>query len=284
MSAIVWLASYPKSGNTWVRILLANYLSGDDRPVDINELSEVTMMASARRVFDEWCGVEASALDQDVVDRLRAEVYRCLTANSAVDLFIKVHDAWSTNDAGQPMFPPDVTRAIFYVVRNPLDVAVSAAHHWRVEAEHAVGRMCDAGYCLAGTHSRLPDQLRQFVGSWSDHAHSWLDQPEVRAHIVRYEDLRRDPERALAGILGACGLALDPARIRVATEFSDFAELQRQEREHGFRERPATSRGPFFRRGEVGAWRDELPAPLADRLVQTHREMMTRFGYLDEAV
>jgi aryl sulfotransferase len=284
MSAIVWLASYPKSGNTWVRILLANYLSGEDQPVDINELGKVSMMASARRVFDEWCGVEASALDQDVIDRLRAEVYRRLAADSPRDLFIKVHDAWSADDHGQAMFPPDVTKAVVYVVRNPLDVAVSAAHHWHLDAEQAVGRVCDAAYCSARTNSRLPDQLRQFVGCWSGHARSWLDQSGLRAHVVRYEDLRRNPEQALTGIVGACGLTCDPERVRVATAFSDFGELQRQERAHGFRERPRTARGAFFRRGEVGAWRDELPAPLADRLVETHREMMTRFGYLEEAV
>lgn len=284
MSGIVWLASYPKSGNTWVRILLANYLSGDDQPVDINALGEVGMMASARRVFDEWCGVEASALDQDVVDRLRADVYRRLTADSPEDLFIKVHDAWSADDHGHAMFPPEVTRAIVYVVRNPLDVAVSAAHHWHLDAEQSVDRLCDASYCFARTDSRLPDQLRQFVGCWSGHARSWLDRSGLRAHVVRYEDLRRDPAQALAGILGACGLACDPERVRAAAEFSDFGELRRQERAHGFRERPLTSRGAFFRRGEVGAWRDELPAPLADRLVQTHRAMMTRFGYLEEAV
>lgn len=283
MSAIVWLASYPKSGNTWVRILLANYLSGDDQPVDINELGEVTMMASTRRVFDRWCAVEASALDQDVVDRLRPDVYRCLTGDSAEDLFIKVHDAWSTDDRGQAMFPADVTRALVYVVRNPLDVAVSAAHHWSLDAEQAVDRICDTGYCIGPSGFRLSEQLRQFVGCWSGHARSWLDQSGLRAHVVRYEDLRRDPARALAGIVGACGLEFDPERVRVATEFSDFEELQRQERVDGFRERPLSARGSFFRRGEVGAWRDELPAALADRVMQTHREMMARFGYLEEA-
>jgi aryl sulfotransferase len=239
------------------------------------------VMASARKVFDEWCGVEASALEQDVVDRLRAKVYRRVSAASPEDLFVKVHDAWGTDDHGRAMFPPDVTRAVVYVVRNPLDVAVSAAHHWGLDAEQAVGRMCDGGYCVAGTDSRLPDQLRQYVGCWSSHARSWLERSGLRAHVIRYEDLRRDPARALAGILGACGLACDPERVRVATEFSDFGELQRQERVHGFRERPLGSRGAFFRRGEVGAWREELPAPLADRLVRTHREVMERFGYLE---
>ncbi len=281
MSAIVWLASYPKSGNTWVRVLLANYLSDAREPVDINELM-VSGMASARRPFDECCGIEASALDDSLVDRLRPAVYRRLAADSSDDLFMKVHDAWSEVGPGLPMFPPDVTRAVVYIVRNPLDVAVSAASHWHAEPEQVVDWMCDPDYRHNAAETRLPDQLRQFLGSWSDHARSWLDRSAMPSHPVRYEDLRADPEHALTGVLDACGLACDPGRVRTAVEFSDFRELQRQERAQGFRERPLKAREPFFRRGQAGAWRDELPPPLADRLVRAHGETMTRFGYLEE--
>ena len=283
MSSIVWLASYPKSGNTWVRILLANYLSGAQEPVDINHLL-VSSMASARGPFDQCCGIEASALDESLVDRLRPAVYRRLAADSSDDLFMKVHDAWSETVPGQPMFPADVTRAVVYVVRNPLDVAVSAAAHWDVEPDQVVEWMCDPDYCYNAAATRLPDQLRQFLGSWSDHARSWLDRSALPSHLVRYEDLHVDPARELTGLLGSCGLCCDPGRVRTAVDFSDFRELQRQEGAQGFRERPLTSREPFFRRGEAGAWRDELPATLADRLVQAHGETMLRFGYLGEAV
>ena len=192
MSSIVWLASYPKSGNTWVRILLANYLSGAQEPVDINHLL-VSSMASARGPFDQCCGIEASALDESLVDRLRPAVYRRLAADSSDDLFMKVHDAWSETVPGQPMFPADVTRAVVYVVRNPLDVAVSAAAHWDVEPDQVVEWMCDPDYCYNAAATRLPDQLRQFLGSWSDHARSWLDRSALPSHLVRYEDLHVDP-------------------------------------------------------------------------------------------
>jgi hypothetical protein len=144
--------------------------------------------------------------------------------------------------------------------------------------------MCDPDYRYNAAATRLPDQLRQLLGSWSDHARSWLDRSALPSHLVRYEDLHADPERALTRVLGACGLSCDPGRVRAAVDFSDFRELQRQERALGFRERPLKSREPFFRRGEAGAWRDELPPPLADRLTRAHRETMTRFGYLEEAV
>jgi aryl sulfotransferase len=282
MSAIVWLASYPKSGNTWVRLLLANYMSEADEPVDINQLA-VSAMASARRPFDDWCGVEASALDDSTVKRLRPAVYRHMAAEATEDLFMKVHDAWSDNGSGQPMFPPEVTRAVVYIVRNPLDVVVSAASHWHLEPEEMVARMCDPHYRAAVVGESLPDQLQHLLGSWGGHARSWLDRSGLPGQVVRYEDLRDDPEHALRGMLATCGLACDDRRVRIAVEFSDFTELQRQERAQGFRERPVGARDAFFRRGEVGAWRDELPGPLVTRLTRAHGEMMARFGYLEEA-
>jgi hypothetical protein len=280
MRPIVWLASYPKSGNTWVRTLLANYLAPGDEPVDINDLSDMSRSAGERRSFDDWVGVEASALDQAVVDRLRPAVYRHMAAEAENDLFIKVHDAWRCDDRGGALFPPSVTAAVVYIVRNPLDMAVSCAHHWGVEMEQAVERICDPAYCVANSDSKLADQLRQVLGSWSGHVGSWLDESALPCHVVRYEDLHRDPERALARIVRACGLPYDRARVGRAVEFSDFAELQGQERARGFRERPLAARGSFFRRGEVDCWRDELPEAPAARLAACHRATMIRFGYL----
>ncbi len=73
---IVWLASYPKSGNTWMRAFLSNYLADGDKPVDINSLDTGGPIASARTIFDEAVGVEASDLTQDEIERYRPRVYR----------------------------------------------------------------------------------------------------------------------------------------------------------------------------------------------------------------
>src|SRR6185369_1295236 len=77
MAEIFWLASYPKSGNTWMRILLNNYRRNAPEPADINKL-EGGPIASARVWFDEWVGIEASALDDALIERLRPGVYRCM--------------------------------------------------------------------------------------------------------------------------------------------------------------------------------------------------------------
>ena len=76
--AIYWLASYPKSGNTWSRALLANYFSNSDEPADINALGGGPI-ASARQPFDDNIGIEASDLTQDEIERLRPAVYEAIS-------------------------------------------------------------------------------------------------------------------------------------------------------------------------------------------------------------
>ena len=71
MSVIVWLASYPKSGNTWFRMLIANLLAQDETPADINDLPECRDIASAREWFDQATMIEAGLLTHNEVDCLR---------------------------------------------------------------------------------------------------------------------------------------------------------------------------------------------------------------------
>lgn len=281
MADIVWLASYPKSGNTWLRVLLANYLGEGQAPVDINELSGGPI-ASARLWFDEWAGLEASELDDETIDELRPGVYRCMARAASKRLYMKVHDAWQRTVGGGALFPADVTAGVVYVLRNPLDLVASLANHSGATLARAAEVLCNPDDALGRTHTGLSDQLRQFMGGWTHHATSWIDDSGLPVHVVRYEDLRADPEPQFAAIVRFCGLACDPARVAQAVAFSSFGELQRQEQSVGFRERLPVTTGLFFRRGQVGGWRDELPPALAQKVVAAHGSAMRRFGYLDD--
>jgi aryl sulfotransferase len=277
---IIWLASYPKSGNTWMRILLTNYVRDASVPADINQL-DGGPLASARACFDEWVGIEASTLEDGVIEQLRPQVFRCLLREATDTLYMKVHDAWGRTSRGDALFPPDVTAGVVYMLRNPLDVAPSCSHHWGVSIAQAVENLCAPAFAVARSRDGLADQLRQKLRCWTGHAQSWLEESGLRIHLVRYEDLRRDPEAVFGGVVRFCGLPWDAARMRKAVTFSAFSGLRDQEQTHGFRERPLRSSGPFFRGGKSGSWRDELPLNLAEQLIQTHGASMRRFGYLD---
>ncbi len=280
MADVVWLASYPKSGNTWVRVLLANALRQNTEPADINALGRWSI-ASSRELFDEAAGVEASALPDDLVLRLRPATYRYHARRETTTPWVKVHDAWRRLPDGQPLFPRDITAGAVYIVRNPLDVAVSYAHHWGLAGEEAVAALCNPAHTVSVSDHGVAEQLPQWLGTWSQHVRSWVDESGLPVHVVRYEDLLGDAAAVLAGLVGFLGHTVDSERLERAVAWSSFAQLQRQERERGFGEQSAAAPGRFFRRGQSGAWRDELPEPQVARLVAMHVDVMRRFGYVD---
>ena len=105
MNGIVWLASYPKSGNTWFRAFAANLRSDSDEPVDINSL-RTGSIASARRVFDEFSGVEASDLTAVESESLLPKVYLRMAEEATETEYYKVHDAYTLTIDGRPRLPP----------------------------------------------------------------------------------------------------------------------------------------------------------------------------------
>jgi hypothetical protein len=97
--------------------------------------------------------------------------------------------------------------------------------------------------------------------------------------LVRYEDLKADTVGVFGRALAFAGEPADAEDVRRAVAFSDFAELRRQEQRNGFSQSPQRPGGPFFRRVEAGAWRDELSAEQVARVEDAHAPMMRRLGY-----
>jgi hypothetical protein len=278
MPNLYWLASYPKSGNSWMRILLANYLLDGDAPADINQLGAGQIL-SARQVFDDNVGVEASDLTRGEMERYRLAVYDHISAQSQAPLFVRIHDAITRTPGGHLTLSKPATAGVVYLLRNPLDIAVSLAHHNRAAVEKMVEKMADPTFTFVEAPAHHP--LVQHLLTWSGHVTSWMDEPGLRVHLVRYEDLQADPIATFTAIVRFCGLHDDPARVAKAVDFSRFERVQTQEVEQGYGGKSERA-DSFFRSGKVGSWREGLSEELVARLVADHRAVMRRFGYLTE--
>jgi hypothetical protein len=273
---LVWLASYPKSGNTWVRIFLAAYLRGATAPVRLDEtLGDA--IASDRQLFDDIVGVESSDLTPAEVEAHRPAVYRLLAEEADGLVVVKIHDAFR-NVAGEPLFPV-ASGPVVYIVRNPLAVAASLAGHAGIAIDDAITRLCGDSV-LSRPQAGLDDQLPQRLLTWSDHVRSWVDDAAVDALVIRYEDLVSEPLTAFAALIRRIGLPLDGATLARAVRLSAFDTLRAQEATTGFRERPTTA-AAFFREGRIDGWRDVLTRAQIGRITTAHEVMMRRFGYLD---
>lgn len=281
MGNIYWLASYPKSGNTWMRILLTNYLRNADQPADINSL-DGGPIASARQIFDDNVGVEASDLTQDEIERYRPGVYEMISDQAAEQetgpLFLKVHDAYTYTPDGIPLISKAATAGVLYLIRDPRDVAVSFAHHSASTVERMVCKMNDPDFAFVDNPHRLHNQLRQRLLTWSGHVTSWVDEPGLRVHVVRYEDMQADPIVTFSEVVRFCGLDDGPSRIAKAVDFSRFDRVKAQEQAEGFGEKMPLAES-FFRKGQVGNWREGMDEEVAATLCAAHAEVMGRFGY-----
>jgi aryl sulfotransferase len=288
----IWLASYPKSGNTWLRMLIANLSAESDAPVDVNDLSERGGIASARGPFDHLLLIDSGLLTHDEIDALRPRVYEEL-ANGAQDdeyddtqppppvRFVKVHDAYTLTPQGDPLLAgARGASGAIVIVRDPRDVAPSLASHSNFSIDQAITFMNDRAAAFCGQTNRQHNQLRQQLPGWSGHVASWLEQSDIPVHLIRYEDMQADTAAILRRALDFAGWPAGEEDIARAVAFADFAQLRQQEQDKGFREapRPHTG-GVFFRRGEAGGWRAELNAEQAARIEADHAAMMRRLGY-----
>jgi aryl sulfotransferase len=275
VAGIWWLASYPKSGNTWLRVALATLLSG--RPADINAMPLVSLIANNRALFDRALGIESADLTNEQESNLRPRVYEIWAAEAARPLYCKAHDAYRRTADGEPLFPTAATLGAVYIVRDPRAVAVSFANHLGEPIDETILRMHDPAAAASPAIKRLPRQLRPRLGAWRDHVESWLGAP-FPVHLVRYEDMHADPHATFAAVADFLGLPSDRERIAMAVEAAAFPRLQAQERATGFIEKPIQA-AAFFREGRVDGWRRALTAEQASRIVAAHGAIMQRCNY-----
>jgi hypothetical protein len=278
MGGLVWLASYPKSGNTWIRAFLHNYLKPGDRPYDIDRLTDLTTGESGGHLYRRHDPRPPGAYTLDDVQRMRPLVHRDLTRLAPGPVFVKTHNAVRLV-RGVPLLTPSVTAGALYVLRDPRDVALSYARHLGRPVDWVIDFMAEPG-ASAGADG---DKVYELLASWSIHVASWTERPNPLLHVMRYEDMVAEPERAFGAMLRFLGLEPAAERLARAVRFSAFAELQAQERAKGFVER-LPGAAAFFHTGRAGAWHDLLSAGQAARIERDHRVQMTRFGYLEGPV
>jgi aryl sulfotransferase len=276
--SLVWLASYPKSGNTWLRAMLTALLDPQHHMPELNAMVGGSELGE-RQFLDDMCGVDSSNLTYEGLKPwLRA--MRLATARQLdPPYFVKTHDAYASTADGLPLFPAEASKFVIHIVRDPRDVAVSLAAHDGVSIDAAITKMADAHYMLNGALHEGGEFLPVKVGDWSSHTLSWLEQAEIDALLLRYEDMIVDSATALRRVGEACGLIAEAQGFHAAAAATAFDKLRATEENTGFGEKPA-GMANFFREGRAGGWRDRLSPRQIETITTSHGAMMQRLGYL----
>ena len=276
-SGIVWLASYPKSGNTWTRAFLHNLVhvtSGETQAQQINALNQFSMTSSAKVLFEEVLGFSPTQKHLEQIAAARAGAQRHLADLVEGLIFVKTHQALAV-DRGHPTINFTVTSGAIYIVRNPLDVAVSYAHHLAGTIDDAINLMNTKNAETAVSDS----QVYELYGSWSQHVLSWTRKPHRAIYVMRYEDMLAEPQKTFGALARHLLFKPTDTELADAIDRSSFERLREQEEKEGFRERPEVAKR-FFREGRTGQWKDVLTPAQVQRIVDAHGEQMQRFGYL----
>lgn len=273
MSKIIWLASYPKSGNTWMRAFLHNLLRDPSESYDINKITDFSTSDSAidwyqaqtKKPWQEWRPID--------VARMRRGAQLAICQWRRDDVFVKTHNA-SAAFLGYPLIYPDLTAGAIYIVRNPLDVCISLSHHYGTDIDTTIDILGDLSIG-SKSNDRLVYEVHK---SWSFHVESWTGQQRPGLAVLRYEDMLQNPMKAFGGLVRFMGLNPPRQRLERAIERSSFKSLRQQEDQKGFKEKSPHAE-KFFRAGRSGQWREQLTQPQVERVVAQNREQMRRFGY-----
>ena len=277
MGNIVWLASYPKSGNTWLRAFLANLVANRADPLRPDEWIAYADDEAEPERFGELAGRPSHELTLDEIAVLRPRVHALIAQRARGTRFVKSHNMSGSFD-GEPLYNWQVSAGAIYMVRNPLDVAVSMSHHFGLGIDESIERLGNPQVATAN------DALfvSQMLGSWSLHVQGWADVAERapgKVIVLRYEDLLEKPAKYLAKAAKLIGLGNDKTRIERAVKHASFQTLSSLERKHGFVE-AVDEKTRFFFRGRANQWREALSREQVQRIVDTHREQMQRFKYV----
>lgn len=274
---IVWLASYPKSGNTWFRSFLTALLK--EKEVDLNQMATDGIF-SGKNYVENILDLNTDYLSRQQIEAYQRTAFTHLSATSKKRLFIKVHDAFTCSQVdGLPLIPEKPTQMAVYLLRNPLDVALSLANHIGKSAEKAIDKyIVNPAGSFVSLKNSANNQFYQPLGTWSMHVESWLEKPAFPVHFIRYEDMKEKPFETFKLAVQAIGLEFSNEQIQFAIEETKFEKLQKKEQEKGFKEKqnPTSS---FFFKGQVGRWKEELSNEQIEKIRAINEPMMRRFGY-----
>lgn len=271
MANIIYLASYPKSGNTWLRIIIKRLLFNSSIHINCINLG---VMSSYKKLLK----LEKHDMNEDEILLHRNKIYKKI-ADTKENFFMKVHDCFKYLPKGEPLFPTENNKAII-IIRNPLDVVISYAHHSDISIDESIERLNKGG--TFGNSFTNNNHVTQHIGFWKENVITWVN-ADIEKIIIRYEDLHDHPEDTIKQIAEFLGISASDRCIAKTIEDSDFRKLKKQEEFGGFIEKPKKSLA-FFREGRKEQYKEVLSKEQIERVLEENKDIMKKFGYQTEGL
>ena len=276
---IIWLASYPKSGNTLLRGILATYFFSKDGNFDFKYLYKIGQFPSL--IHFENFGIDLSDNDQIYSNIIKAQE---LINNKSKQLkFFKTHSALAKiNNNNFTDFNNSL--GAIYIVRDPRNVVTSFAHHYQIDIDEATNALINEKFWNY-KNDKVP---KTFLSSWSINYNSWK-QFNDKILFIKYEDLIKNKKRVLIkvfkffGDLGA-KIDLDIIKLNKIIKTTEFQKMKDLEAKQVFREsmidNETGKKRPFFNLGPKNDWKKILSDENREKIEKAFKEEMLELGYL----
>jgi hypothetical protein len=270
---LIWLASYPKSGNTWLRCFFSALFY--EQNFDLNNLEFDEVFAN-QAIFSMLVKKDIADFDEHQLEIERRKVLDFYLKTKPSPYLLKIHDKYMLSSSDDlPISHTNRPTAAIYIVRNPFNLTISFARYLGVSIDEIIDQyVCKSGATIFMNH-RFPRQ----IGTWQEHLMSWKEQTEIPVIFVRYEDLKMNPYQNFKKILSFLALDFTENKIREAIKKSDFNTLKQMESMGGFRERLLAD-VPFFHSAEIDKGTKELNYTQKQKIKDQNQDAMKIFGYL----
>jgi hypothetical protein len=271
---IIWIASYPKSGNTLIRSMLSSYLFNKEGKFDFDLLPNIKQFPNWG--YFEKLGIDIKDHNEIIKNSIRAQ--ELFNKKESVG-FVKTHNMLFNFNKKYPFTNLDNTMGVIYIVRDPRNVILSYSNHLDTSVEQTTKFV---------TKGKSIDMF--FMGNWSENYLSWKSFREYNKYLlIKYEDLISKREETFLKILKFIfklrnlNIPIDQNKLNNVLKTTSFDYLKNLEMKKNFTESTKNKEGkkiPFFDKGAKRNWSEVLSKDILEKIENSLKKEMIELGYL----
>ena len=282
----VWLASYPKSGNTLVRSLLGAYFFSKNGVYNFDLIKNIKQFPNTD--LFEALGLDLKNEKELIKNYIKAQEF--INKKNEVQFF-KTH-SYLFNIEGNGFTDLNNSLGAIYIVRDPRNVVSSLANFLNIPITKATDHLIHSPHIGGIENSKKKEEIiKTYTGTWSGNFNSWKSfKSSGKYLLIKYEDLITDKEKSLKKILKFIyklkniNFDIDEIKIKNVIQSTSFENMRNLEKEKGFSEarinKETKEKIPFFNLGPKNDWKKSLDLEIIKKIEKTFKKEMKELGYL----
>ena len=281
---IFWIASYPKSGNTWLRALLSSYYYSNDGNFNQNLLQKIGQFPEKKYFMD-------FNYDSKVItdtSRLWIEAQNKINKDKKIRFF-KTHNILGAIN-GNSFTDKSNTIGALYIIRDPRNIFTSLQNHYELTQDEALKFMLNEKKFIHDFHKENDFSDFQFISSWERNYKSWIKQNNFPVKIIKYEDLSSNPFEIFKEIIKFIEKTLNTQnsinieKCKNSIKTTSFQKMKIIEKEKGFLEsvqsKKQNKKIPFFYLGPKNNWENIYDKKVQLKLFSTFETDLKELNYI----